>query len=207
MRRMKHSPLMGKRAKRAVRKSKPSNFSPELPDSAMNIFPVFRQRTPYAEIGRDVSSPPNKRRQSGCAPFTIPHYRMGVMDYRFISEVMGGARRLLRIPSDSVRKTKYRRKALAPGTGGRPLWKLSTVWLVGTHNGYSQSTSLRKMEDETSKSTWKEVRHSAAKTLREAGEQPLNDRTVAYPAGTPLRAGEIRLARNYRPRSIDGANI
>ena len=44
----------------------------------------------------------------------------GAVDYRYFSEVMGGARILLRTLPDSVRKTEFRRKALAsPGGNSR----------------------------------------------------------------------------------------
>ena len=48
----------------------------------------------------------------------------------------------------------------------------------------------------------------ACNTLRDSGEQhpalPVVGKNDAYPAGIPLRANEIKLARNYRHRSIDG---
>ena len=40
------------------------------------------------------------------------------MAYRYVSDVMNGVRRLMRILPDNVRKTEYRRKALTPGPNG-----------------------------------------------------------------------------------------
>ena len=52
------------------------------------------------------------------------------MNYRYISEVMDGTRRLLRMLPDGVRKTEFRRKAMSPGAHGQPRWEFPTTWLM-----------------------------------------------------------------------------
>ena len=68
------------------------------------------------------------------------------MAYRYISEVMDGTRMRLRTLLGSVRKTEYRRKALAPGMDGRPRWEFPTVCMMGNHVGYWKSIALPKMD-------------------------------------------------------------
>ena len=80
-------------------------------------------------------------------PATIPDSPVDPVDCRYISEVAGGSRRVLRILLDSVRKTEYRRRALVPGVDGRPRWEFPTVWLMRRHTGYWQSTAHPKMEE------------------------------------------------------------
>ena len=164
--------MMGKRTKRAERKSKPSTFSSELPISTLNFFLFIGNERRKGRLGAVEVFHQNPRSDAGCFPFTLPHFRPGAMDYRYISEVMDGARRLLRMPPDSVRKTEYRREASAPGTDGRPRWEFPTVWLMGIHTVYSQSIALPTVQGAIPKETWNGVLHSPAKPRREAGEQP-----------------------------------
>ena len=56
-------------------------------------------------------------------PLHFPIDAWEAMTYRYISDVMDGARRLLRMLPDSFRKTEYRRKALSPGPHGQPRWE------------------------------------------------------------------------------------
>ena len=135
--------------------------------------------------------------------------------YRYISDVMDGTRRLLRMLPDSVRKTEYRRKSLPPGPRGQPRWEFPTTWLMGHHTGYCLSIAIPKMEEKVAKSPWKAALHQPAKQLRAAGEASSpKDTAVAdslptgkatpYPPGMPLRPDEIQRARGHLPKSLEG---
>ena len=130
------------------------------------------------------------------------------MTYRYIAEVMDGTRRLLRMLPDNVRKTEYRRKALAPGVHGQPRWEFPTTWLMDHHTGYWLSIAIPKMEERISKSTWTAVLHQVPKALRAAGETPPDQgaatKLALYPAGMPLRLDEIQRALAHRPRAKEG---
>ena len=82
------------------------------------------------------------------------------MTYRYVSDVMDGVRRLIRMLPDNVRKTDYRRKALTPGPQGRPRWGFPTTCLMGHHTGYWQAIAIPKMEEKISKCAWKVVPHA-----------------------------------------------
>ena len=135
------------------------------------------------------------------------------MTFRYVSDVMDGTRRLLRMLPDSVRKTEFRRKALSPGPQGLPRWEFPTTWLMDHPTGYWLAVAIPKMEEKISKSAWKAVLHQQVKPLRAAGETPAPDITAAtslqgngkstlYPAGMPLRPDEIKRARGHRPKSL-----
>ena len=62
--------------------------------------------------------------------------------YRYISEVMGGTRRLLRMLPGEVRKNEYRRNALLPGFHGQPRRGFPTTWLTGRQTGYWESIAI-----------------------------------------------------------------
>ena len=74
------------------------------------------------------------------------------MTYRYITEVMGGAHRLLRMLPDNVRKTEYRRKSLSPGARGQPRWEFPTTWLMEQNTGYWQPIAIPKMDERITKS-------------------------------------------------------
>ena len=76
------------------------------------------------------------------------------MAYRYVSEVMDGARRLIRILPGNVRETEYRRKAISPCAHGQPRREFPTTWLTDRHTGYWNSIAIPKMEDRISKSAW-----------------------------------------------------
>ena len=133
------------------------------------------------------------------------------MTFRYISEVMDGTRRLMRMLPDNVRKTEYRRKALSPDVNGLPRWEFPTTWLMEHHTGYWLPIAIPKMEETISKSARKAVLHQPSKHLRAAGESSPPDsvplktvKTTVYPAGLPLRPDEIQRARGHRPRSLEG---
>ena len=137
------------------------------------------------------------------------------MAFRYISDVMDGARRLLRMLPNNVRKTEYRRKALSPWAHGQPRWEFPTTWLMDHHADYRQSIAIPKMEEKISKSAWNAVLHPSGKKLRADGETsvppgvPLTNpppisKASPYPDGAPLRPGEIQRARGHRPRSVEG---
>ena len=92
------------------------------------------------------------------------------MTFRYISEVMDGTRRLMRMLPDNVRKTEYRRKALSPDVNGLPRWEFPATWLMEHHTGYWQSIAIPKMEETISKSAWEAALHQPVKNLRAAGE-------------------------------------
>ena len=131
------------------------------------------------------------------------------MTYRYVSDVMDGVRRLVRMLLDNIRKTEFRRKALTPGANGRPRWEFPTTWLMDHHTGYWQAIAIPKMEEKISKSAWKTVLHGTTKNFRAAGESSDNTdiqtkpSPVVYPAGAPLTPEEIKSARAHRPRSAD----
>ena len=137
------------------------------------------------------------------------------MTYRYISDVMDGARRPLRMLPGNARKTEYRRKALSNGARGKPRWRFPTTWLMCQHAGYWQSISLPKMEAGISKSAWGAGLHQPTQSLRAACETPppeLGGRKTAttrgksppYPAGLPIHPDGIQRARGHRPRSLEG---
>ena len=74
--------------------------------------------------------------QPEVSPLHFPIDAWGAMEFRYISDVMDGARRLLRMLPDNARGTEYRRKALSPGVHGEPLWEFPTTWLMDHHAGY-----------------------------------------------------------------------
>ena len=92
------------------------------------------------------------------------------MTFRYVSDVMDGARRLVRMSPGNISKTEFRRKAFTPGPQGRPMWEFPTTWLADHHTGYWKSIAIPKMEEEISKSDWKSVLHNPANNLREAGK-------------------------------------
>ena len=110
------------------------------------------------------------------------------MTYRYISEVMGGAPRLMRIPPKNVRKTECRRNALSPGVHGQPRWEFPTTWLMDHHTGYWQSIAIRKMEEQISKSARRAVLHQPAKALRAAGGTLPADTVFAKPMSVKDKA-------------------
>ena len=121
----------------------------------------------------------------------------------------GRRRGILRMLPDNVRNAECHRKPLVPGTDGRPRWGFPTVWLTGHRAGYWKSIALPQMEEQISKSTWVAVLHTPAKPPRAAGDTPRPDppsrlKRDSCPDGTPLRPSEIKMARNYRPRSMEG---
>ena len=60
------------------------------------------------------------------------------MSYSYIAEIRDGARRMIRMLPDVVKKTDLRRKALSPGPSGRVLWGYPTTWLMSHPTGYWQ---------------------------------------------------------------------
>ena len=92
------------------------------------------------------------------------------MPYRYVSDVMGGVRRLIRMLQGNVRETEYRRKSLSPGPQGRPRWEFPTTWLMGRQTGYWRAISIPKMEDEISKAAWTAVLRDPVNHLRASGE-------------------------------------
>ena len=110
----------------------------------------------------------------------------GAMTFRYISEVMEGTRRLMRMLPDNVRKTEYRRKALSPDANGLPRWEFPTTWLMEHHTGYWLAIAIPKMEGAISKSAWKAVLHQPAKHLRAAGESSPPDTVPLKTAKTTV---------------------
>ena len=190
-----------------------SIFSLGPTNNKPNFLFVFRYRAPKGAHGCDRCVSENSRVSAWCAPFRFLISSWGAMDYRYILEVMGGARRLLRMLPGSARKTEYRRKALAPGAEGRPRWEFPTVRLMVHHAGCWQSIAFPKMEGGAPKSIWKATIRSPIKPIRAAGDPPppqpthVKDKNDAYPSCTPLQADEIKLALNYHHRPIEGASI
>ena len=118
----------------------------------------------------------DSRGATGYAPYALLQFCVcvcvwGGVRYRYIAEVMDGARRRLRMLPGSVRKTEYNRKALAPGADGLPRWEFPTVWLMGNYSGYRQSISLPKTEEKR-RINLAAVLQSPAKPIRGSGEQP-----------------------------------
>ena len=68
------------------------------------------------------------------------------MAYRYVSHVMDGVRRLMRILPDNVRKAECRRKESTTGPVGRPRWEFPAAWLMGRHTGYWKSVAIPQME-------------------------------------------------------------
>ena len=149
--------------------------------------------------------------QPGVRPLHFLISAWGSANYRYISEVMDGTRRLLRMLPDKPRKAEYRREALSPRVHGQPRLAFPITWLMGHHTGYWKPIAAPKMEERIPKSAWKAFLRQPVKPLRAAGEPPpelaAKDKMAAYPAGTPLRLGEIQRARGSRPRSTDGGTF
>ena len=93
----------------------------------------------------------------------------GDVTYRYISDAMDGARRLLRMPPGNVRKNVYRRKAFPPDAQCKHRWEFPTTWLMDHHTGYWQSIAIPKMEGRISKSPRNAVAHQPTTQLRAAG--------------------------------------
>ena len=65
--------------------------------------------------------------QPDVSPLHFPISCWGAMALRYVSDVMDGVRRFVRMLPDNVRKTEYRRKALTPRPQGRPRWEFPTT--------------------------------------------------------------------------------
>ena len=91
------------------------------------------------------------------------------MTYRYISEVMDGARRLLRMLPGNVHKTEYRREAAFAGNSDGDFRRHGS-W--NTIPGIGNRLLSPKMEARISKSDWAAVLHRPPKALRAAGETP-----------------------------------
>ena len=137
-----------------------------------------------------------RQAQPEVSPLHFPTPSWEAANYRYISDVMDGTRRLLRMSPGNVRKTEYRSKALSPGARGQHRWEFPTTWPMDHHTGYWQSIAIPKMGEQLSKSAWKAVLHQPTKQLRAAGEVPVSNgaqltgnppvgKTSPYPEGTP----------------------
>ena len=143
----------------------------------------------------------------------------GAMNFRYISEVKDGARRMMRMLHDGARKTDLRRRALTPTSTGKVVWEFPTVWLMDHDTGYWKTMVLPKLEERVSRTSWKMILNKPWNGQRAAGETDgewgyVNDwkkdewKTEAYPAGMPLSSIEIKSSRNFRPKSLeDGAYL
>ena len=144
-------------------------------------------------------------------PLHFPISTWEAMTYRYISEVVDGTRRLLRMLPDNVRKTEYRRKASAPGVHGRPRWEFPTTWLMDHHTGYWLSIAIPKIEERISKSTWAAVLHQAPKPFRAAGEalpdQGGPSKGPIYPAGMPHPIGRDTTGTGTPPAIKRGRRV
>ena len=215
MRRTARSSLTGKRMSPVGNNPSQLTCSHVLPNSRWGYLRCFWPGACAGAFGGDNDFPPMHEAQPEVSPL---HFRIDAweaMTYRYISDVMDGTRRLLRTFPDDVRKTEYRRKALPPGPQGQPRWEFSTTWLMDRHTGYWLPISIPKMEAKISKSAWNAVLQQPTKQLRAAGETPTPletlltgtphaGKTSPYPAGMPLRPGEIQRARGHRPKSLEG---
>ena len=153
----------------------------------------------------------------------------GPMNLRYIAEVKGGTRRVIRMLHDSVKKIDFRQKALSPLKTGPPLWKYPATWLMSNSAGYWQSIMIPKLEDRVSRAEWKAVlalpaqknksggggmedsavvqeEVSAAPAAWKPNAQGAHKPPIAtkYPDGRPLRGGEVRASRNHKPKGLDG---
>ena len=137
----------------------------------------------------------------------------GAMTYSYVSGVIDGVRRLMRILPDNVRKTEYRHKALAPEPQGRPRWGFPTTWLMGHHTCYWKSIAIPKVGRKISKSARTAVLHEPVRNLRDEDEREdpltnLKSPPEVYPPGNPLLPSEIKASRIHlqRPQG-NGAHL
>ena len=100
------------------------------------VFPDLRSRTCHGRLEAVSIFQKIREAQPEVSPLHFLISEWEGATYRYISEVMDGARRLLRMIPDNVRKTEYRRKALAPGVRGEHRWEFPTTWLAEHHTVY-----------------------------------------------------------------------
>ena len=115
---------------------------PDPPNNAPNFTAYFSARR-ISPGGRTLSMFPivyAKSRPTSRLPIS-PISRCGPMTFHYVSDVMGGARRLFRMLPGSVRRTEYRRKELTHGPTGQPRWEFPTTWLMDHPTGYGPSIS------------------------------------------------------------------
>ena len=130
----------------------------------------------------------------------------GSMTYRYIAEIRDGERRMMRIiPGIAMQKADFRRNALIPTDTGAALWRFPMVWLTDRADGYWESLVMPKPEDRVFRSTWATILFSKggdrSRAAVEEGSALSTKRSgEAYPAGMPLRQGEIKASRNFRPQ-------
>ena len=129
------------------------------------------------------------------------------MGNRYISEVVGGARRFPRMLPGDGEKSEYRRQGAQPGSGGHPRCEFQTAWIMEHAAGYWQSIDIPEMVARISRSAWQTDLRPQRRALRAAGDSTdpavaAHAKTDDYPDGTPIRPGEIEDARNSHPRSL-----
>ena len=135
----------------------------------------------------------------------------GEMARRYIAAVKEGARKMVRMLPETVRKGEFRRKALTPMSDGRSRWGYPTTFLMEHPAGYWQSLDIPRLEEKVSRSTWQTFLVLQPKRPAAGGnedhpgdmqpEQEVRLPNDEYPAGHPLSDAERKACRNHRYKS------
>ena len=78
----------------------------------------------------------------------------GEMASRYIAAVKEGARKMVRMLPETVRKGEFRRKALTPMADGRSRWEFPTTFFMDNATGFWQSIAIPSLEEKAPRNTW-----------------------------------------------------
>ena len=140
------------------------------------------------------------------------------MNYLYCAQIRDGARKIMRLGGDGVKKPAFARIALNPTSGNKTRWGYPTVFLMRHASGLWLSRIIPRMEEKVSKATWKALtEQDKRKGAGGSGfDQPDGeaiieevagkDKRKIYPSGKPLRLEERDLSRKFRPKSTTAGN-
>ena len=135
----------GKSTKLVESRHKPLMLSPAPPNNMSRCFPSFLDGgMPQNGLQRLHSPQQIHEAQPEAPPLHFLISAWESMTYRYISDVVDGTRRLLRMLTDNFRKTEYRRNALSRGVHGQPRRKCRRRgWQITTPGTGSRSPSRK----------------------------------------------------------------
>ena len=138
------------------------------------------------------------------------------MNSVYCAQIREGARKIIRLGGDGMKKPAFARIALNPTVGDRTRREYPTVFLMRRDSGLWLALIVPRMEEKVSKATWKALaeqekrkgaRGSGSDVLEtEKGPEPeMNvvgkDKRKTYLPGKPLKLEERDLSREFRPKS------
>ena len=135
------------------------------------------------------------------------------MIYLYCAQIRDGARKIMRLGGDGMKKPAFARIALNPTSGNKTRWEYPTVFLMHHASGLWLSRIIPRMEASASKETWKALTEQDKR--KGAGGSGLDqpdggaiieevvgkDKRKIYPSGKPLRLEERDLSRKFLPKS------